>query len=212
MLLDITLNWMSNYLKRATPDEWLYTVCDLNYDDENEELLYWIIRQPQCEKAVALALYWRLNPGYYAQYEYRDSIKSAHEKVTFDLLKEVETKYQDGFYKNTTLGFDPAKDFVVDGAQDYAYDWTKVYEGNQLKRKLPDLMKVKIVGSDVNRDKFKGWIDGMPPVVWDKFNKCADSMPRIMTHVLLAATFNKVVKIFGAQASVASISKRRVCK
>lgn len=112
-----------------------------NWDD-GCELLTWIVCNPICEKGTALLLYWRAGPRWFYQFSNRDEI-SKYELPIYDLIKEIETRYISGFYKESTIAFDPKNDEET--------DWTIAYSKINPKQEIPALMKIPISGILIDR-------------------------------------------------------------
>lgn len=52
------------WLETASPDDWHRAVLDFNWDWDIDPL-FWIARQPQCDKATALTMFWMGQPAYH---------------------------------------------------------------------------------------------------------------------------------------------------
>jgi hypothetical protein len=52
------------WLETATPDQWHQVADGWNWGS-GEDPLRWIVSQPDCDKATALLIFWRGEPGYY---------------------------------------------------------------------------------------------------------------------------------------------------
>jgi hypothetical protein len=187
MIVEPGARLMSKHLQQALPPHWIAAVCDMNYDqDVHRELLRWMIRHPLCEQAVALAAYWYLGPRWDAQYLDRNSTKSAEERVTFDLLREIEQRYERNFYKKGVLGFDPKNDVFHSEPGARGYDWTTDYVDRALARPIPALMLCEVSGRRVySSDPELGtWIEGLPEYVWNAADQLSNSRLGTITIVL----------------------------
>src|SRR3989344_4934279 len=92
------------YLKTATPAMWHQIAWNWNWDDGHDGPIKWILDNPECDKGTALLVYWYLSPRYFSQYENADVVKN-YERVHYDLIKEIEKKYLEGFYKKENIIF-----------------------------------------------------------------------------------------------------------
>lgn len=145
------------YLTERPQPYWLAYVLHSNYN-VNDSVIDWLIRQPQCDKAVALALYWHLGAGFYVQFSDRESVPS-HALHSYDLVKYIESRYlQDGFVTNE-IAFDPSGRF-----DDYADEIVVV--------PVPEEMKQPLLGHLVDEDALtEGWDGGLPPEVWTRLKE-----------------------------------------
>jgi Domain of unknown function (DUF4274) len=130
---------LAGYLEKGGPDEWHKIASGWNWDG-GVEPLKWIIRQPQCDRATALLVYWKGGPGFMAQYDSRDEVPS-HALANYDLVKEVERRYLSDFYTRYEIAFDPRKHAGL--------DWTKEYADITKKQPIPDRMHQALRGRDL---------------------------------------------------------------
>ena len=158
---------MTEFLKTAKPEEWVFVATDTNYDEK--ELLIWMAKQPQCPEAAAKAIYWYLRPGFFTRYTYANLPDWS--KEDFELIRKIEEKYINGFYEKSYVGFDPSDDRTggsVNG-DNLLNNYPMSGEGNQ----IPELMFRPTPGRMLTRhDIPAGWDNGMPPqiakVVWNE--------------------------------------------
>lgn len=97
--------------KKLTTEEWHQFVQNYNYDDGNEPL-NWLIKQKVCDRGTALCLYWYLQPDFYCN---EGKLKANSEILgnnDFELIKEIEKRFLDGFYETSKFSFDPTKEFL----------------------------------------------------------------------------------------------------
>jgi hypothetical protein len=196
MIVEPGARLMSKHLRKAPPSHWMVAVCDMNFDqDVHRELLRWIVTHRSCEQAVALAAYWYLGPRWDAQYIDRDSIKLAEERTTFDLLREIERRYQGNFYEKGELGFNPRNDVFHTGSGAAGYDWTADYVDQPLARPIPEFMLRPVAGKKIySSDPTLGhWIEGLPEYVWNAADKFCDSRFGTIT-IVLSLVWNTVTR------------------
>lgn len=86
-------------------------VQNWNYDDGIEPFK-WIIKQKMLDKGTVLCLYWLLQPDYFCQFESEDEIKDDLYFGHYKLLKEIEERYNTGFYQDEHFSFDPHEEFI----------------------------------------------------------------------------------------------------
>lgn len=151
---------MIDFLPTAPDEAWLWFACDSNYDG-NGQLIDWMMDQPACPEAAALAVYWYSGAGYYGQYSNREAA-ARFELETYDLLQKIQERYLSGFYKKSAVGFDPRNDPTPVGSLNTpGLDWTTLYEGGV---NVSDSMKQAVPGSNTGALNMpEGWVEGMPP-------------------------------------------------
>ena len=93
-------------------------VCHFNYDC-SMNIFSMILDHSLLDKSSLLAVYWRLAPGYYQQYESKEQL-STYEVDNFTLLERVHKKLQCSEKLDSSLIFNPKNDKGV--------DWTIEYE------------------------------------------------------------------------------------
>ena len=140
------------YLTARPQPYWLAYVLHSNYD-VNERVIDWLIRHPQCDKAVALALYWQLGAGFYVQFSDRESVPG-HALHSYDLLRYIENRYLHDAFVSNEIAFDPSNRFGD-------------YEGKSVVVPVSEEMKRPLSGHAVDDDALtEGWDGGLPPEVW----------------------------------------------
>jgi hypothetical protein len=156
---------LARYLTKAPVDEWLYAITGYDWGDGDDDFALWAIRHRRCDKAVALAAYWRSSPRYFAQYV-RESDCPDYSRSIFRLLAEIERRYVGGKYdKRAELAFDPGARRLGGGS---TVDMTSCHDDVIRRRKLPPEMFVPLAGRVVDPDGplFTNWAFGMPPSVY----------------------------------------------
>ena len=163
------LDLMKEFLGEATPTQWLAVVTTMNYDG-NGPLVDWIIKQPKLEPAVAKALYWYLQPGYYQHYASEDKVPSVNRKG-WARIHALTKRFEEGKLGPSTIGWDPGNDLSspTGNAKHPGYDWTSeaVKEG-EAKWSIPAILLQAVSGEQPDIDAYvdeHGWEEGMPPHV-----------------------------------------------
>ncbi|MCX6481303.1 MAG: DUF4274 domain-containing protein [Mycobacterium sp.] len=72
-----------------------------------------IAEHPDCDRATALLLYWRLTPHYFRRYLSVDDVPVRLQEAA-NLVRGLETRLLTGNYRTNALPFDPADDGGVD--------------------------------------------------------------------------------------------------
>ncbi|MBM7846332.1 DUF4274 domain-containing protein [Herpetosiphon giganteus] len=113
------LEFDADYRQLTKPLQWHQMMLQWNWDG-NLEPIWWIIQQPNCDFGTALLIFWRANAGYYYQYPNREAlIADRGNPAIYDLLKQIELNYLNGFYQNQAFGYDPTNEDGDDFTQDY---------------------------------------------------------------------------------------------
>jgi hypothetical protein len=91
-------------LRRATTQE-IHYACDTHNWDDGRKLVEWAVRQPQCDPATALMIYFRAQPAY--EFE-RGSARMR------TWLKSIEARFAKAEFNGATVAYDPVKDVGLD--------------------------------------------------------------------------------------------------
>jgi hypothetical protein len=113
--------------------------------DAGVEQLSWVINNPMCELGTAILIYWRATPlYYYEKYESREQM--ATNKPTYyedadwfgayDLIKVIEKKFDENFFKTNSINYSIAKD-VND--PNTLSEYSETLQNNQLKQPIHPL-------------------------------------------------------------------------
>lgn len=141
------VQWLT---EEATPDDWHLAVLDWNWGFGLEPL-YWIVRQPNCDKATALMAFFLTRPGQFLDdHGVRAKVES-YLLETFDLLAEIRNRFMGGFYTRSELSFDGEH-----AVQNEAY-LPEEYDRQQFDRAIPEAMRQTILGREPERGKSDGW-------------------------------------------------------
>ena len=172
------LDLMKEFLDEATPTQWLAVVTTMNYDG-NGALVDWIIKQPKLEPAVAKALYWYLQPGYYQHYATQDKVPSVNRKG-WARVQALAGRFEEGKLAPTTIGWDPANDLASPTGNDKhpGYDWTsEAVKGSEAQWPIPAVMLQAVPGEQPDIYAYvdeHDWEEGMPPHVQEQLNAAMD--------------------------------------
>ncbi|AVB19136.1 MULTISPECIES: DUF4274 domain-containing protein [Pseudomonas syringae group] len=102
-LTPLILDIIREHLESATPADWHAYADGSNYSD-NQPGLKWLLDQPSLEVATALTIYWNLGAAWYVAFEHVEQVDDAE---TFEMLRLIETRVQNGFYQGRSIWFDP---------------------------------------------------------------------------------------------------------
>lgn len=72
--------------------------------------LEWAVRQPQCDPATAVTIYFRAQPAYHSEHQGR----SRDEVRTRKWLKSIEARFANRAFNGATVAYEPEKDVGFD--------------------------------------------------------------------------------------------------
>jgi hypothetical protein len=136
-----------------TPEE-IHVYADKFNWDSSLESLYWILENPLCELGTAVMLYWKATPLYfYEKYESRE--KFAEQKPsyytdedwfkTYDLIKIIEKKFDEDFYKTRVIQYSVSKDEnMLDDFEEHA----SLMESGGLKQPIHPVALLEMEGEN----------------------------------------------------------------
>lgn len=111
----------------TTPEELHQLAWNYNWDD-GVETMRQVALNPLSDQGTALLIYWYNQPGWIYQYAIREEVPE-WAVDSFDLAKEIESRYLTGFYTQSDFFFDPQND---DGI-----DWLEEVAEYTLKQQIP---------------------------------------------------------------------------
>lgn len=91
------------------PDDWHRLALFANWDFVEPALFRRIAAQPDCDRATALALFWKSRPDYYLAFADRPAVPAVN-RESYDLLVLIRERWQAGGYRRAELGFDREHD------------------------------------------------------------------------------------------------------
>jgi hypothetical protein len=91
-------------LKKGSPEDWHRVAFHYNWD-EPLYLLYWIVSQPECEKATALAVFWNGEPTCY-DFEDDTQVMGEDPYAVEPLLKYIVRRFNTTGYQRSDIAFD----------------------------------------------------------------------------------------------------------
>jgi Domain of unknown function (DUF4274) len=111
------VHWFCSRLKSATPDEWHSVAEEWNWDQDIAPL-YWIVKQPQCDMATALTIFFLACPEDPANDFASPKGLSQQPSEAYDIAVEIRNRWVDGFYRRSEIAFDKSEsDYVKDLSQ-----------------------------------------------------------------------------------------------
>lgn len=92
------------WLRAASPDDWHRVALDYNWD-EGVETLYWIVQQPDCDRATALDIFWKGQPAWYLYLALKEGRDEADDP-TWTMLKYIAARIHARGYTRSKIAFD----------------------------------------------------------------------------------------------------------
>jgi Domain of unknown function (DUF4274) len=127
-------------LEKMGPDGWHRIALYGDWDFIEPEVWHWIVTRPECDRATALAIFWKAQPEYYLRYSGEKEVP-ASERDSYALLALIRDRWAAGRYTRGELAFDPDSDaWPIDRA-----DLIRRY-GDRVERLMPAAMRVRLSG------------------------------------------------------------------
>jgi hypothetical protein len=124
-----------------------------NWDDSLESLS-WILENSLCELGTAIMIYWKATPLYfYEKFESREKFaeqKSAYYTdedwfKSYDLIKTIEKKFDEKFYKTRVIQYSVSKD---ENVRDLFEEHASLMEFNRLKQPIHPVALLEMEGEN----------------------------------------------------------------
>ena len=140
-----------------TPEEvHVYAAC-YNWDD-GDAAMRRLIDHPAIDAGTVRLIYWRASPQFFCQYTARDEVPD-WVRSDYDLVKEIEQRFREGFYGHSSFHFDPRNY----GGMDLTQETTVV----DIKQPIPDHMFQATPGARIDWDDP---YDHLTEADWDQLN------------------------------------------
>lgn len=130
------------------PDDWHRLALFGNWDFIDAATWRAIVTSPECDRATALAIFWKLQPDYYVEFVDRAAVPEVN-REGYDLIALIRERWSKGLYSRAELAFDPAAEV---GPVDYAALQTRY--GSRVDRIIPPAMRAKLDGRNVSPQGF----------------------------------------------------------
>jgi hypothetical protein len=96
---------LAAWLRGASPDEWHAMAADWNWDNGDEPLI-WIARQPDCDKATALLIYWGFDPSFFAARHFMPPADGSHwDMQAAAAVVHIAARWRAGFYRRAEIAW-----------------------------------------------------------------------------------------------------------
>ena len=152
----LLIEWM----QERGPDDWHRVATNYNWDNGLAPL-QWIISQPDCDKATALAIFWMSEPENLFEFSREDEAREDFCTEGSEIELAIANNFRRGFYRRAEILF-PA-----DGA--WSLDQWRSLEAEQPSdvARTTDEMHQGISGREVEADG-EEFQEGYPKVLWPK--------------------------------------------
>ncbi|MEO1220276.1 MAG: DUF4274 domain-containing protein [Pseudomonadota bacterium] len=163
-------------LSKMDPDDWHFIADVHNWDDELD-VLYWIVSQPECDKATARQVFWKGEPTGY-DFEECEEVMGESSYSVEPMLKYIADRFRSGGFRREEIKFDILQ--AITGDTDYlmrddrsGIDYGMQAEFDELRdnaaeagaRSFPeDLMVTHTPGRLINRYVYK--LKSSEPYPW----------------------------------------------
>ena len=88
-------------------------VDQMNWDGGGADRLTRVLSHPLCDRGTALMMYWRAQPRFFIQYGTRERVRDElgpTELAEYDMLRDIERRFQSNDFSTDDIAFDPADD------------------------------------------------------------------------------------------------------
>lgn len=123
-----------------SPDDWHRLALFGNWDFIDESVWRTIVLDPDCDRATALAIFWRASPEYFVGFHDRTSVPAANQPH-YDLINLIRERWQRGAYVRSELAFDPDTD-----AWPLDFEELRRRHGARVDELMPPTMRVRLDG------------------------------------------------------------------
>lgn len=130
-------------LSEIGPDGWHRIALYGNWDFIETGVWRWIVSRPDCDRATALAIFWKAQPEHYLAYAQPEDVP-ASERAHYELIALIRERWLAGRYTRNELAFDPDGDaWPLDmAALERRY-------GERAQRLLPAAMRLRLPGRHI---------------------------------------------------------------
>jgi Domain of unknown function (DUF4274) len=147
-----------NHYQFLQTSEEIHAFADKFNWDDSREALTWILENPKCELGTAVMIYWKATPLYfYEKYESREQLAKQKPSYctdedwfqfqTYDLIKMIEKKFDEGFYKTRVVQYSVLKDEnLLDDFEEHA----SLIESGGLKQPIHLVALLEMEGENFN--------------------------------------------------------------
>jgi hypothetical protein len=147
-------NWIKT---EGTPEDRHVFALGANWDFTDITLFEWIASQPDCDKATALVLFWKVHGDYYAKFENEADVPPVNIDG-YRLAKLIRDRWISGKYVRSQISFEMEKDV---GKQNFSEIDAAL--GPNALEKIPASMRQDIAGQRISKNCCT---EGIPNRFW----------------------------------------------
>jgi hypothetical protein len=107
-----------------TTSEELHHIAENHNWDNGITVLEWIVESTLCGEATALMIFWMAQPNDYVKYNFNENSIKYVDMDIFNLIKTIMKNYVKGFYKKTSIKYNPKDDIWEENIPDIMYEET----------------------------------------------------------------------------------------
>lgn len=133
-------------LRRASPDDWHRYAHALNWDEPLDGL-YWIVQQPECDRATAHLVFWKGEPTGY-EWETDDGVMGDDDYSVAPMLRYIAERFHAEGYPRSEIAYDFLADHGLDMPE---------YHAMEKERRLRDIRALE------QRQEDNGWTPRLHP-------------------------------------------------
>jgi len=130
------------------PDDWHRLALYGNWDFVDEAVWREIAMEPDCDRATALAIFWKAQPEYFAEFTDQAAVPEIN-RASYDLINLIRERWQTGAYRRGELAFDPESD-----AWPVELEGLRQRYGGRVDQLMPADMRVRLEGRRLPRAGF----------------------------------------------------------
>ena len=104
LIEEMALERQVAFLAARSPDDW-HRYADMYNWDVRLEPLYWIVSQPECDRATATMLFWKGEPTGYDWWECEEKLGDSSYAVE-PLLQHIARRFNAGTYTRAEIAYD----------------------------------------------------------------------------------------------------------
>jgi hypothetical protein len=162
-----------DFMKTQSPDLWHRFADGVNWDGSLEGL-YWVVSQPECDKATAALLFWKGLPTDH-DYEDDDQLMGDDRYAVEPLLKYIAARFNTVGFNRSEIGYHFAQSHGLgrNDRQEPMYRTSRLDDIEGLVERLedhpdalvklhPDLMRLEWPGRWINPYASSEWDDSFP--------------------------------------------------
>ena len=145
---EIWIERQISWLKDASPEDWHRVMLDFNWDNRTDSL-FWIVQQPECDKATALTIFWLAQPTSYTLMQSSDQDGQSEAAFHWKMVQFIGERINTKGYTRTKIAFDATPLMLQD------YD-ELIAEGKtvpDVRLKVHPDLKRSIQGQEIRLDR-----------------------------------------------------------